>query len=88
MLCLYDLVNLRLENASLTLFGGRVTPAVQRYHVEPDGQTDGQSLWLLQYLRRGLRDCSLRTHICTYLRKYVYIHKYYELYLYFYSIPV
>ena len=42
-----DLVNLRLENASLILIGERVTPAVQRYHVEPDGQADGQSLWLL-----------------------------------------
>ena len=42
-----DLVNLRLENASLTPFGEGVTPAVQRYHVEPDGQADGQSLWLL-----------------------------------------
>ena len=42
-----SLVNLRLENASLNLIGERVTPAVQRYHVEPDGQADRQSLWLL-----------------------------------------
>ena len=27
----------------------RLTPAVQRYHVEPDGQADGQSLWLLHF---------------------------------------
>ena len=47
-LCPIDISSLRLENASLTLFGERVTPAVQRYHVDPDGQADGQSLWLLQ----------------------------------------
>ena len=29
------------------LIGERDTPAVQQYHVEPDGQADGQSLWLL-----------------------------------------
>ena len=47
-LCPIGISSLRLENASLTLFGERVTPAVQRYHVDPDGQADGQSLWLLQ----------------------------------------
>ena len=47
-LCPIDISSLRLENASsLTPFGERVTPAVQRYHVEPDGQADRQSLWLL-----------------------------------------
>ena len=46
-LCPIDISSLRLENASLTPFGERVTPAVQWYHVEPDGQADGQSLWLL-----------------------------------------
>ena len=46
-LCPIGISSLRLENASLTLFGERVTPAVQRYHVDPDGQADGQSLWLL-----------------------------------------
>ena len=62
---LLDLVNLRLENASLTPFGERVTPAVQRYHVEPDGQADGQSLWLLQL------PCGHTYEYSNYLRMYI-----------------
>ena len=61
-LCPIDISSLRLENASLTPFGKRVTPAVQRYHVEPDGQADGQSLWLLQGGRTSKSSRSCGNH--------------------------